>query len=450
MARRVALLISAFTAAALALTGCAESSVSTDGPLIRLGAQGMTGENAAAGMPAKDMLWYPVEYSYIAGPGLRLDAQPGHIYKVAPQGDPEKVAAKIAAAFGVKGEVERIEESWPMPMPMPATDGSTATSDAPLEQPQKSVYYHVGSKDWTGPYVQLYWNGSANWFFNNPQAYGSPSVGCAFPGAITEGGQSSPGFNPDATPAPDVTTDEAPRPMDCVYEPQLPKNLPSEESARTQAVRLFTATGLTVSPSDVKVRADQWGVSATASLKVDGQPVAIEWTISWGDGGVISSAAGHAVSVVDMGTFDTISDRDAVKRLGDWRWYGSPASSWYPAFDAPVAIMNDRALAGNGAVSGGSAPSEPTQMPPDASPLPVAPTDPSVIAPAPTAEPVEPQKITVVLEKSSRALLMIFDRDGQMWLVPGFVFESADGGVHPVVAVADGIIELPAEVPFTR
>lgn len=429
MARRVLVVLSTLTVALLALTGCSSSTTPSNDPLIRLGSQNASAE-AGKTAGSSDMMWYPVEYSYVAGSGLNLDGEPGHIYKLSPKGDPMKVAASVAKVFGVQGTVEKIEETLGAPMPMPATDGSTVTTEPAKELPsEKFVYYQVGSKDWTGPTIQLYWSNTGSWYYNNPGAYAEskPSVGCAAPDMPAE-----PNVEPGQTLPPVV---------DCVYEPTLPKNLPSAEQARAQAVKIFTATGLPVSGSDVRVQADDWGVFATASYKVNGQNVGIEWSISWGDGGVISSAAGHAVSVVDMGSFDTISDRDAVKRVGDWRWYGGAASSWYPDMFGSRVPMNDDLVKVDGSVSSGSGTATAEPAPIDTvAPAPGEPGDPSIGIPSPAPTP---EKVTVVLEKSARALLTVIDDAGNMWLVPGYVFFDANGGIYPVMSVVPGVIELP-------
>lgn len=426
MARRVLVILSSLVVAGLALTGCS-SSPTAEGPLIRLGGQGVAAESDRHASP--DALWYPVDYSYVAGPGLVLDGQPGHIYKLAPKGDPMKVAASVAKVFGVSGAVEKIEETMSAPLPMPATDGSTVTTEpAPAMASESFVYYQVGSKDWTGPSVQLYWSNTGSWYYNNPAAYGQRGGTCS----------SSPSVSPEETGS-DVSQ---PTP-ECVYEPAVPRNLPSVEDARAQAVKIFSATGLVVSPSDIRIQADAWGVFANASFKVEGQPVGIEWSLSWGDEGIISSAAGHAMSVVDMGSFGTVSDRDAVERVGDWRWYGGAASSWYPdMFGSRVPMNDDLAAVGSTESGSGTATSAPATSSPDGPT--VSEENPGVDMGVPSPDPsFTPKKVTVVLDKSARALLTIIDKSGSTWLVPGYVFYDADGGIYPVISVVPGVVELP-------
>lgn len=434
MARRILVGISSLIVASLALTGCG-SSPKADGPLIRMGDQGVSSE--AGKSASSDALWYPVDYSYVAGPGLALDGNPAHIYKLEPKGDPMKVAASVAKVFGVSGAVEKIEESLGVPMPMPATDGATVTTEPTKDMASETfVYYQVGSKDWTGPSIQLYWSNTGSWYYNNPAAYSQPQVGCASP---------STGNANTTTPSPGLTPEnksgeDSPM-VDCLYEPSTPTGLPSVEDARAQAMKIFAATGLTVSPSDIRIQADTWGVFANASFKVEGQSVGIEWSISWGDKGIISSAAGHAFSVVDMGSFSTISDRDAVERVGDWRWYGGAASSWYPDMFGSRVPMNDEVAGADGSMPGATESSDTTVPVPAESTNPEAPTvDVGVPSPDPS---FTPKKVTVVLDKSARALLTIMDRSGATWLVPGYVFFDSDGGIYPVLSVVPGVIELP-------
>lgn len=437
MARRFLVIASSLLVAAFALSGCSSSSIQADKPLIQMGgSQSPEGDSTSSGAPKLDGMWYPVDYSYVAGSGLSLEGKPGNIYKLTPKGDPMKVAASVAKVFGITGKVERIEESVSMPMPMDGTtDGSTATTEPVEKMKQESfVYYQVGSKDWTGPTLQLYWSNTGSWYYNNPAAYSQPSVGCASPGS---------------EPAPDKPEVEPSQPnTDCVYEPRAPKNLPTVAEARAQAVKIFNETGLSVAAKDIRIQADSWGVFANASFEVEGQPIGIEWSLAWGENGMITGAGGHTFSVTDMGKFNNISDRDAVERVGDWRWYGGIASSWYPdmfgtSTSADKSISSDVAPAPVSSGAGTVSSDSPVDVTASSEPVPVG----EDIAPQPERTP---EKITVTLNKSVRALLTIVDKSGTTWLVPGYIFFDKDGSVYPVLSVVPGVIELPEPMWMLR
>jgi hypothetical protein len=430
MARRFLVIVSSLIVATFALSGCSSSSTQADKPLIQMGGiQGPEGDSTSVDAPK---LGYFVDYSYVAGDGLSLEGRPGNIYKVTPKGDPMKVAANVAKLFGVAGSVERIEEFMNVPMPMDGTtDGTTATT-APAEEMSKEsfVYYQVGSKDWTGPSVQLYWNNTGSWYYNNPAAYNNQgSVGCASTG--TE-------------PAPEKSeTEPVPPIADCVYEPRAPKNLPSAAEARAQAVKIFNSTGLSIDAKDIRIEADTWGVYANASFEVEGEPVGIEWSVSWGDEGLIAGAGGHSFSVTDMGKFDTISDREAVKRVSDWRWNGMIASSWYREMYGSGMSTKDGTVSSEVAPSPGSSG--------EATVSPDSPADDTSIGEPTTGDDGSvlpqpektPEKVTVVLERSVRTFVSISDKSNTTWLVPGYIFFDKDGGIYSVISVVPGVIELP-------
>jgi hypothetical protein len=150
-----------------------------------------------------------------------------------------------------------------------------------------------------------------------------------------------------------------------------------------------------------------------------------------------------------MGEFDTISDHNAVERVGDWRWYGGIASSWYPWLSSDSSKENSPAVSEGEPTPGAN--SEATSSP--ESPVDVTATseprsggDDSV-----TPQPERtPEKVTVVLNKSVRALLTIVDKSGTTWLVPGYIFFDKDGSVYPVLSVVPGVIELPEPMWMLR
>ncbi len=225
-------------------------------------------------------------------------------------------------------------------------------------------------------------------------------------------------------------------------------NLPAKAEATKTAQEIFAATGLSVGADEITITSGEWGMYATASLKVDGQPTAIEWSVSWAPNGDIVSASGHNISIENKGNFGTISERDSVKRLGDWRYSGSPNSSFYGPVGGGLMMARDGVATSTGtsepATEGeGSEPgSEPTEEPV------VEPTEEPVVEPTeePTIEPTpEPTPETVVMKLTSAksALLMIWDTKGGAWLVPGYMLKNSDGWYSPVMALVDGIIKLP-------
>jgi hypothetical protein len=128
-----------------------------------------------------------------------------------------------------------------------------------------------------------------------------------------------------------------------------------------------------------------------------------------------------------MGTFDTISSLSAVERLADWRWSGSPSGLFYQRFQPPM-VAEPAPYVKSGEASSDSAPSDSS----------------IAIDPMP-GEQVEPEIVTLTVVKSESALLSVWDANGEVWLVPGYILINDQGWFGAVIALIEGVIELPKE-----
>jgi hypothetical protein len=371
-----------------------------------------------------------VDYRYTPSENLSKDAQPRAVYQLQLAGTPESVLSVVGAAFGVTGAVEKsqyFDPVWPT--------------------------YYIGTEEWTAPAVTLTWSGTGNWWYSNPDAY--PAFDCEV--SSSDDGQDS---------------------VERCDEPVPAGPVPSVADAKKRAAELFTATGFPVSENTIRlVYSDEWGVYLSAALFVDGQETAVEWAIGFGPNGVISHASGHSVSVVNRGTFDTVSAYDAVERMADGMWWGSAPMSFYSesgiAFgssattdigvveeeaptpdeddqpaerpvddDTPVGsdTPGDSGEGGDPAPGGDSeAPEEPVS--PD---TPVDSGDGSEPFPGVDEEwPTEPEIVEVEITSATAALLLVFDSSSGAWLVPGFVMEHDEGWPVSVISLVPGVVALP-------
>jgi hypothetical protein len=261
----------------------------------------------------------------------------------------------------------------------------------------KTYNYFFGTKDnYEKAHVNLYWSGTGNWYFGDYSKYSDKL------------------------------------------------NLPSEASAKDAAKEIFGATGLNVDSDAIEISKGDWGMMATANLQINGQDTAVEWNVTWAPNGEIVSASGHSVTVEAKGTHGTVSPKAAVERLGDWRYGGSAASSYFGGVMATMsrdlATTNQEGEAGS---EPGSEPtSEPTEEPavePTEEPA-VEPTEEPVVEP--TIEPT-PEKVTMTLLSSKKTHLLIWDSNGGAWLVPGYMLKNQDGWFSAVMSLVDGVIALP-------
>jgi len=355
--------------------------------LITLGQQAsqagspMSSVREGSSLASDKMMWVnPYIYNYVAGEKLSDATSKGHVYKVELNGNPTALLTKLAAVFGVDGE--------------PTTQKVDMGTDAASYE-----FFTVGAQDGKAKTLNLSWIGSGSWWFSDPSSY--PQSECT-DWAESEDGQK----------------------YCSIYAEQkaTPELVPTKAEAMSEAIRIFKSLGFNATPEQIRVQSDQWGAWASASVQLNGEDTPIEWSVSWSSNGKISSVSGHSMKFVDKGEFKTISARDAVSRLSDWRYNGSIASSQYDkyfvqplsAYGSPTTkdLSNDMVV------------------------------DPGVSIDQPVAEP-SPTTITVVVEKAIEVTVMIWDSTGSNWLVPGYIMSSAQGAVSPIYSLEDGVVALP-------
>lgn len=206
-----------------------------------------------------------------------------------------------------------------------------------------------------------------------------------------------------------------------------PELIPSEASIRKEASTIFKQFGLEIESSKIRIDRSEWGASAVGAVQVAGQDTALEWWLNYDGAGKLTNVYGHFAKPVERGEFNTVSPKDAAERIKDGRWFGSPSSSvWNQqamsarAVDAPV----------------GAAVSEPAP----------AATNKDANEPTTTDEkPIEikPEIIKLKLISSEEQLLMIYDKVGGAWLVPGYLLKNDQGWFDAVISLVEGVIELP-------
>jgi hypothetical protein len=379
-------------------------------PLFAAAAGGTASATSEAAGLSDDIRIAPwVLYDYVAGEALSTEGGTGTVYELRRVGEPQQVLASLADQFGIDGDVQR-----------------TSYFDAVMPS------FVVGPEDSTAPSITLTWSGTGNWWYNNPLAYPEPV--CALVNYETENGTEA--FEECVQPEIAMTDSLA----------------PNESDARTQATELFAALGFDVDADAVRVTADQWQTMATANLRVDGVATAIDYSISWSPLGEIAWAYGHSIEVVDRGAFDTISAANAVERLDDWRWSGAAGPDYQGGMNILAAESGDARDAGQGALSPDTSASSPVD--PIAEPMPLPELEPApqpmpLPEPQPMPEPQPipaPELVTVTVDKADATLLLMWDVDGNAWLVPGYAMQQPEGWWSATVSLIEGVIELPA--PF--
>ncbi|CAB4893130.1 unannotated protein [freshwater metagenome] len=357
-------------------------------PLIQLSGlqRSANPESASASMDggADKMMMMPyMNFEYVAGPDLSSETSSGQVFRLVRQSTPEEVLANVAAVFGVEGTVKNYPD---------------------FSETNPGYFFGQSDDPWgydgKNPVISLWWSGTASWNYSNPIAY------------------------------PESKCEETDSDGNCTtwteFQP-TPELLPSKEEAIAKALEVFNATGLNVTESEIRIDASEWGVSASASMYVDGQPTNVEWYLGWSSTGVLSYAGGHSVAAKAMGTFDTISALSAVDRLADWRWSGSPSSLFYQRFQ-PQVFAEPAPYVKSGEATSDSESSDSS----------------IAIDPMPGEEFV-PETVTLTILESESALLSIWDASGEVWLVPGYILVNDQGWFGAVISLIEGVIELPKE-----
>jgi hypothetical protein len=346
----------------------------TPEPLIQLAASqqgnGDRAEMSLEGSADTSMIGTFTIYDYVAGAGLSNEAGSGQVYKLIRSGTPETVLANVAAAFGVQGDVKKYPD---------------------FSDQNPGYFFGMSEDPWgmdnVNSMVSIWWTGTGSWNYSNPGDVITSSSSC----------------EPESEGACEEWTEVLP----------TPELLPSKEDAVEKALEIFTATGLTVTESDLKIDYSEWGVYISAALSVEGEPTSIEWYIGWSSNGEISYAGGHSVTAEPVGTFDTVSAVQAIERLDDWRWYGSAATSFYDKYSgasAEATSRNDQMIE-PGLVEGEEQPA--------------------------------PETVTLTIVSAEQVLVSIWDAAGDVWLVPGFIMVNDQGWWNAVISLIEGVIELP-------
>lgn len=251
--------------------------------------------------------------------------------------------------------------------------------------------------------VGLTWAGTGTFYYNS---YDQNSYRCEKRTVEQENGESYETCDPIATP----------------------ELIPTESQIRTKAAEIFKRFGLSIPSSKIRVDRSEWGASAVGAVQLDGQDTALEWWINYDGAGKLSNIYGHLAKPVARGDFKTVSAKDAADRIKDGRWFGSPPSSVWNQMPAATSARV-------GAIE------------PAVDPVPVSPeagtTDEN--GEGATSENVEPKVeiIKLKLTSSEPQLLMIYDKSGGAWLVPGYLLKNDQGWFDAVISLEEGVIELP-------
>lgn len=125
------------------------------------------------------------------------------------------------------------------------------------------------------------------------------------------------------------TSVEMPDVTYCIENAPVKADLPSDKQAIAHALELFSGLGFETNAADITLNRTEDSLYAFAPIKVDGKSTGLSWDIAWGNTGKISSMNGYAVDAVKVADVSTISAKDTVKRMNDYRWMASGSAELY-------------------------------------------------------------------------------------------------------------------------
>jgi hypothetical protein len=308
----------------------------------------------------------PIAIDYVAGEDLATNAGTGSIYEFVNNTTAKELSASIKRVLKI--------------------DGAFVTETYGVETPngeEKVTYFNLQSGA-----INVYvtdTNGALNFNYSNQEAW-------VLGECVKE-----------------ETSPEMPEMTYCVEHAPVKADLPTDKQAIARALELFSGLGFETTAADITVNRSEDSLYAFAPIKVDGKSTGLSWDIAWGNTGTIRSLNGYAVDAVKVADVSTISAKDTVKRMNDYRWTASGSAELYQTASTISSRMGDDAVAKEG----------------------------------------KTQQILVV--KATEALGIIYDANGKMFAVPSYaMFTENDSYPLVIVSVVDGVIKLPEPIVWPQ
>jgi hypothetical protein len=226
----------------------------------------------------------------------------------------------------------------------------------------------------------------------------------------------SSGEGTSEAPAGDVGDDQ---PCD-VSEPTPAANLPSQAEAERRLRDLLDSAGIDVRGSVAETYDDPYSVSVSLDITIEGEKVmGYGAYATFGDNGALIGASGYLETPQRSDDYPLIGTQQGFERLDD-RLMG---------FGGAVDLLKggEESLAADSGASSGSAGIAVGEPAPDQS---------TTSEPAPD-QPVTPEQRVVQISGVRLGYTPWYGADGNLYILPAYVFVDTEGGEWTVPAVAD-------------
>ncbi len=349
--------------------------------------------------------------TYVAGPGLVDPGGDLAAWSVT-AGGPDPVAIRrLADAFGVSGDLRRVDGAWQI-----GADGAAA--------------------------VRVLSSAGAGWTYS-PDGHPMVGVVCAEPATRSAAGGCEP------TPA--------------------PEGVPTEAEAEAGARDLLHRAGLDVGHMKVSATSAEWGAQVVATPELGGTSTqGHDTVIAFGAHAAVTYASGWLAEPTRGDTYPLIGLDAAIGRLND-------GQDLLGGFAPVPAIADGAAVTpGSGGGTETTVPEPPTTIAPSttwACPVPscpandactyacAAPTcDPAAcqdphpgptVVPHPADLPPVPPRPTVTIISADLVLAAEPGSDGSLWFVPAYRLTGDDGSTSTVLGVDESFVAPPGSPPVS-
>ena len=367
-------------------------------PVIKIagGAAGMeTAADAKLATGANmSSLWMP---ELVLADGADLPAGSAAVYRLQPIS--EQLTTQLFSAFAPGAATEDI----------PSRDGGG----------RRTVW-----GDGTGPQLSVSANGS--WWFSVNQPV--PCVAVVAPPDTKNTSASSDSTSDDSTSDDSISADPGTVGADAGCEQALP-TLPSNQQATQITERLLKNIGLTAGAVAVEYR-DAWSVTVrwiprTPEVRL-GEYNPLATRFGFGDRNTIVYAGGQFGDLENMGSYPTISAAEALEGVS------GGADPRVLRSDVATACLPETL---------------PVEQPPIATVPPNGGDVPTTNEESAPTEDGRPMRIV----ETRRIHLLIWDLDGQGWLVPGYEYVAEDGGTWTATSLPEQYLRtsVPSDVPIS-
>jgi len=349
-----------------------------------------TAELGTAAAISSEMLIAPwvAEYVVVADLPALPTNDIGFVYDGTATVAPERVA-ELAAALGVGGSAERVDDGF-------------------------SMTWRVGPDDGSAPTVWVYEDAQLSWNYNSSRDDDGRVSTCT------------------------VSIDADGTQIESCDDPEPPMGVPTADEAEQLVSDTLVALGEDPDALEFEVHADKWSATVSVTEPVGSGNGGRYWNFGFGGEAVMQWAGGTLATPEAVGPYPLVDLDTAITRLNDRSGWMADVVIAAPVGGGAIAVAEPAQVESAEPVPVDVVEGDVEGDVDDEPLIPVEPGDEGLTPAAPLPEPMPvPEPVTVTLVDVQPDLWWAWDTDGSIWLLPAYRFVDTDGGRHTVAAVAE-------------